>query len=247
MKSCFSGRYYRNRYMVDWSVCASSPIYVDSEQSRCVWSQPGAPLSNLIFKKSVLPHGGSSELWTVQEYFVCTCTLYVSVSIDCAAVWRCDESDCQGLLRPNVVFFGETLDSHILTKVEKELEVCDLCLVVSCPEDGAVCHTHSVVIWSGFFTSLMRRRGSPPEVNAAVTAPYRSAHRPSFTRQPCLVLRLHLGASQWPSSTHTQHPNPSTSRELVMSEDWTQGLGLVTNLLVLVLVYCSGAVRGQLR
>lgn len=29
-----------------------------------------------------------------------------------------------------MVFFGETLDSHILTKVEKEMEVCDLCLVV---------------------------------------------------------------------------------------------------------------------
>lgn len=44
---------------------------------------------------------------------------------------RCDVRDCHGLLRPNVVFFGETLDSHILTKVEKEMEVCDLCLVVS--------------------------------------------------------------------------------------------------------------------
>ncbi|AWP04007.1 putative NAD-dependent protein deacylase sirtuin-5 mitochondrial-like [Scophthalmus maximus] len=43
---------------------------------------------------------------------------------------RCGESDCRGLLRPNVVFFGETLDSHILTKVEKEMEICDLCLVV---------------------------------------------------------------------------------------------------------------------
>lgn len=43
---------------------------------------------------------------------------------------RCDKSDCNGLLRPNTVFFGETLDSHILTKVEKEMEVCDLCLVV---------------------------------------------------------------------------------------------------------------------
>lgn len=31
------------------------------------------------------------------------------------------------------MFFGETLDSHILTKVEKELEICDLCLVVSSP------------------------------------------------------------------------------------------------------------------
>lgn len=42
---------------------------------------------------------------------------------------RCE--DCSGLLRPHVVWFGETLDSDILTEVEKELEICDLCLVVS--------------------------------------------------------------------------------------------------------------------
>ena len=30
-----------------------------------------------------------------------------------------------------MVFFGETMDSHILTKVENEMEICDLCLVVS--------------------------------------------------------------------------------------------------------------------
>jgi len=30
-----------------------------------------------------------------------------------------------------VVWFGETLDSDILTAVEEELEKCDLCLVVS--------------------------------------------------------------------------------------------------------------------
>lgn len=28
------------------------------------------------------------------------------------------------------MWFGETLDSDILTEVEKELEICDLCLVV---------------------------------------------------------------------------------------------------------------------
>lgn len=30
-----------------------------------------------------------------------------------------------------MVWFGETLDSDILTAVEQELEKCDLCLVVS--------------------------------------------------------------------------------------------------------------------
>lgn len=55
------------------------------------------------------------------------------------AASRCDESDCHGLLRPNVVFFGETLDSHVLTKVEKEMEICDLCLVVSYLHFYTVC------------------------------------------------------------------------------------------------------------
>lgn len=44
---------------------------------------------------------------------------------------RCEEDGCNGLLRPHVVWFGETLDPNILTAVEKELEICDLCLVVS--------------------------------------------------------------------------------------------------------------------
>lgn len=43
---------------------------------------------------------------------------------------RCDERGCDGLLRPDVIWFGETLDSHVLTKVEKELDACDLCLLV---------------------------------------------------------------------------------------------------------------------
>lgn len=46
-------------------------------------------------------------------------------------VYRCDRRGCNGLLRPHVVWFGETLDSDILTAVEQELEKCDLCLVVS--------------------------------------------------------------------------------------------------------------------
>lgn len=44
---------------------------------------------------------------------------------------RCEEDGCNGLLRPHVVWFGETLDPDILTEVEKELDICDLCLVVS--------------------------------------------------------------------------------------------------------------------
>ncbi|KAK1797311.1 hypothetical protein P4O66_008686, partial [Electrophorus voltai] len=42
---------------------------------------------------------------------------------------RCNQGGCDGLLRPDVIWFGETLDSHVLTKVEKVLDACDLCLL----------------------------------------------------------------------------------------------------------------------
>nr|XP_057922242.1 NAD-dependent protein deacylase sirtuin-5, mitochondrial-like isoform X1 [Doryrhamphus excisus]XP_057922243.1 NAD-dependent protein deacylase sirtuin-5, mitochondrial-like isoform X1 [Doryrhamphus excisus] len=74
---------------------------------------------------------------------------------------RCSESDCHGLLRPNVVFFGETLNSHILTKVEKELEVCDLCLVVG---------TSSIVYPAAMFGPQVASRGVPvAEFNLRMT------------------------------------------------------------------------------
>nr|XP_020451496.1 NAD-dependent protein deacylase sirtuin-5, mitochondrial-like isoform X2 [Monopterus albus] len=65
---------------------------------------------------------------------------------------RCKESKCHGLLRPNVVFFGETLDSHILTKVEKEMEICDLCMVVG---------TSSIVYPAAMFGPRIASRGVP--------------------------------------------------------------------------------------
>ncbi|KAM9322871.1 NAD-dependent protein deacylase sirtuin-5, mitochondrial-like isoform 2-T3 [Pholidichthys leucotaenia] len=74
---------------------------------------------------------------------------------------RCDERDCNGLLRPNVVFFGETLDSHILTKVEKEMETCDLCLVVG---------TSSIVYPAAMFGPRIASRGVPvAEFNTSTT------------------------------------------------------------------------------
>uniref|UniRef100_A0A3Q1I1C2 NAD-dependent protein deacylase sirtuin-5, mitochondrial n=1 Tax=Acanthochromis polyacanthus TaxID=80966 RepID=A0A3Q1I1C2_9TELE len=77
------------------------------------------------------------------------------------AVSRCDESDCDGLLRPNVVFFGETLDSHILTNVEKEMEMCDLCLVVG---------TSSIVYPAAMFGPRVASRGVPvAEFNMSTT------------------------------------------------------------------------------
>uniref|UniRef100_A0A3B3RI39 NAD-dependent protein deacylase sirtuin-5, mitochondrial n=1 Tax=Paramormyrops kingsleyae TaxID=1676925 RepID=A0A3B3RI39_9TELE len=65
---------------------------------------------------------------------------------------RCENGGCNGLLRPHVVWFGETLDSNILTQVEKELEICDLCLVVG---------TSSVVYPAAMFAPQVASRGVP--------------------------------------------------------------------------------------
>ena len=46
-------------------------------------------------------------------------------------VVRCKREGCGGLLRPHVVWFGEGLDPHVMSDVQKELDDCDLCLVVS--------------------------------------------------------------------------------------------------------------------
>lgn len=74
---------------------------------------------------------------------------------------RCEESGCNGLLRPHVVWFGETLDSDILIKVEEELNICDLCLVVG---------TSSVVYPAAMFAPQVAARGVPvAEFNTATT------------------------------------------------------------------------------
>lgn len=44
---------------------------------------------------------------------------------------RCMQQGCNGLLRPHVVWFGESLDPQVLAKTDYELENCDLCLVVA--------------------------------------------------------------------------------------------------------------------
>ncbi|KAL4646437.1 NAD-dependent protein deacylase sirtuin-5, mitochondrial-like [Arapaima gigas] len=65
---------------------------------------------------------------------------------------RCEKSTCNGLLRPNVVWFGETLNSDILTQVEKELDICDLCLLVG---------TSSIVYPAAMFAPQVAARGVP--------------------------------------------------------------------------------------
>ncbi|XP_041696123.1 NAD-dependent protein deacylase sirtuin-5, mitochondrial [Coregonus clupeaformis] len=74
---------------------------------------------------------------------------------------RCEQGGCSGLLRPDVVWFGETLDSDILTRVEEELDRCDLCLVVG---------TSSIVYPAAMFAPQVAARGMPvAEFNMAET------------------------------------------------------------------------------
>jgi len=58
--------------------------------------------------------------------------------------------ECGGLLRPNVVWFGETLDDHMMARVEKLIKDCDLCLIVG---------TSSVVYPSAKFAPDVAARG----------------------------------------------------------------------------------------
>lgn len=63
---------------------------------------------------------------------------------------RC--SSCSGLLRPNVVWFGEGLDHEVLEQAGEELDACDLCLVVG---------TSSVVYPAAMFAPQVASRGVP--------------------------------------------------------------------------------------
>ncbi|CAG7833526.1 unnamed protein product [Allacma fusca] len=63
---------------------------------------------------------------------------------------RCQK--CQGLVRPGVIWFGENLNEGDLTAAGKELEECDLCLVVG---------TSSVVYPAAMFAPQVAARGVP--------------------------------------------------------------------------------------
>ncbi|XP_037374785.1 NAD-dependent protein deacylase sirtuin-5, mitochondrial isoform X2 [Talpa occidentalis] len=74
---------------------------------------------------------------------------------------RCEEAGCGGLLRPHVVWFGENLDPDVLEAVDRELALCDLCLVVG---------TSSVVYPAAMFAPQVSARGVPvAEFNMEMT------------------------------------------------------------------------------
>lgn len=63
---------------------------------------------------------------------------------------RCKK--CAGLLRPHVVWFGESLDPDVLSAAQHELDQCDLCLVIG---------TSSVVYPAAMFAPGVADRGVP--------------------------------------------------------------------------------------
>jgi len=72
---------------------------------------------------------------------------------------RC--AQCQGLLRPDVIWFGESLKSSVLVAADEALEACDLCLIVG---------TSSVVYPAAMFAPQVAARGVPvAEFNVETT------------------------------------------------------------------------------
>ncbi len=59
---------------------------------------------------------------------------------------------CNGLLRPAIVWFNEQLDTTVLDNVDKELDSCDLCLVIG---------TSAVVYPAAMFAPSVASRGIP--------------------------------------------------------------------------------------
>ncbi|XP_019653516.1 NAD-dependent protein deacylase sirtuin-5, mitochondrial isoform X5 [Ailuropoda melanoleuca] len=88
---------------------------------------------------------------------------------------RCEEAGCGGLLRPHVVWFGENLDPAILEEVDRELTLCDLCLVVG---------TSSVVYPAAMFAPQVSARGVPVAEFNMETTPATNRFRFHF-QGPC--------------------------------------------------------------
>ncbi|KAM3967315.1 NAD-dependent protein deacylase [Aphomia sociella] len=64
---------------------------------------------------------------------------------------HCKKSECNGLLRPHIVWFGESLEPAVLSKAEAAMSTCDVCLVVG---------TSSVVYPAAMFAPQAAARGA---------------------------------------------------------------------------------------
>ncbi|KAM5298890.1 NAD-dependent protein deacylase sirtuin-5, mitochondrial isoform 2-T2 [Ctenodactylus gundi] len=87
----------------------------------------------------------------------------------------CEEAGCRGLVRPHVVWFGENLDPAILEEAFRELDLCDLCLVVG---------TSSVVYPAAMFAPQVAARGVPVAEFNTETTPATNRFRFYF-QGPC--------------------------------------------------------------
>jgi len=65
---------------------------------------------------------------------------------------RCKKGSCGGLLRPHVIWFGESLNSSVMEQTHKELDDCDLCMLIG---------TSSVVYPAAAFAPDLAARGVP--------------------------------------------------------------------------------------
>ncbi|KAF7411507.1 hypothetical protein HZH66_000403 [Vespula vulgaris] len=74
---------------------------------------------------------------------------------------RCENVNCNGLLRPDIVWFGENLDESVLSKAYEIVETCDVCLVIG---------TSSIVYPAAMFAPQVANRGVPvAEFNIEMT------------------------------------------------------------------------------
>nr|XP_054766579.1 NAD-dependent protein deacylase sirtuin-5A, mitochondrial-like [Lytechinus pictus] len=62
---------------------------------------------------------------------------------------RCSQPGCDSMVRPHVVWFGESLDMDNLSAIEKELKTCDLFMVVG---------TSSVVYPAAMYAPMMAQK-----------------------------------------------------------------------------------------
>jgi len=86
------------------------------------------------------------------NYANCDFNATEDVEIELDELPKCQKSKCNGLLRPHVVWFGESLEPGILEQCQKELKNCDLCLVIG---------TSSIVYPAAMFAPQVAMRGKP--------------------------------------------------------------------------------------
>ncbi len=98
------------------------------------------------------------NLWRVQ----CTecARIVVDMSVDMGKLPRCRE--CGGVLRPDVVWFGESLDGRLLNRAEDAARTCDVMLVIG---------TSGIVYPVAFLPALAKGGGAfVVEINMEETA-----------------------------------------------------------------------------